>query len=378
MLNIHICSSLFIWLKGGTSARIAWPRLAEYFARFKLSLDMTCSLEVLAPTLSRVPLWVHPNEENTIRSTTCESMKTKRQSSSCESMKINQCATKGNDKNLQTMKIKNPICPNQKKNITVGDTALQEKSSNQKREQIWKATQSYLARAIDLVNVAYASVPIRMENNITSKKIAKNCAFRGPQLAVAVVVHNRSIGEDDDGLDQGLNDVNDDKGSNSLTNDRIESEALSSKSASMVLIRMVNKIPLLDSAEAAACGLIYGLASKKRMWNSFGLEAHLNIDPSKINAIPTFDVRDSVQVMPFFNQGTHDLLEYASDSDDDNDPILAGAKRKRHRGSRNLRPASLRLGHILLIVQIHAEPATLPLPTLCKVRRFVILPKPNV
>ena len=39
---------------------MAWPRLAEYFARFKLSLDMPCNLEVRAPTLSRVPLFVGP------------------------------------------------------------------------------------------------------------------------------------------------------------------------------------------------------------------------------------------------------------------------------------------------------------------------------
>ena len=36
-----------------------WPRLAEYFARFQLS-DMSCSLEVKAPTLSTVPLYIRP------------------------------------------------------------------------------------------------------------------------------------------------------------------------------------------------------------------------------------------------------------------------------------------------------------------------------
>jgi hypothetical protein len=39
---------------------MAWSRMVEYFARFKLSLHISCSLEVLAPTLCRVPIWIHP------------------------------------------------------------------------------------------------------------------------------------------------------------------------------------------------------------------------------------------------------------------------------------------------------------------------------
>ena len=346
-------------LKGGPSATLAWPRLAEYFARFNLSLDMTCSLEVLAPTLSRVPLWVHPNDVNPSKS---------------EYMKSKMCTTKSSEVNAQRMKENKPNCTyiQGKKDFV---HTLKKKNANRKREQIWKATQTYLGCSIDLANVAYASVPIRMEDRITNKKAPKKLSLNGPRLVVAVVIHSRSMSEEDDTLDEGSNEMQKEKRSTSCIEDRFDTEPIASKSASMVLIRMVNKIPLLDSAEAAACGLIYGLASKKRMWNSFGLEVNMNIDPGNINAIPTFDVRDSDQVMPFFNQGSHNLLEYDSESDNDNDPLSAGAKRKRRRGSRHLLPASLRLGSILLIVQIHAEPATLPLPTLCKVRRLVILTK---
>jgi hypothetical protein len=42
---------------------LAWPRLAEYFARFKLSLGLQCSLEVMAPSLSRIPLVVRPFDQ---------------------------------------------------------------------------------------------------------------------------------------------------------------------------------------------------------------------------------------------------------------------------------------------------------------------------
>lgn len=45
--------------KGGSEAAAVWPRLAEYFARFQLS-DMPCSLEVKAPTLSTIPLYIRP------------------------------------------------------------------------------------------------------------------------------------------------------------------------------------------------------------------------------------------------------------------------------------------------------------------------------
>lgn len=344
-----ICRTLYA--KGGPSATLAWPRLAEYFARFKLSLDMTCSLEVLAPTLSRVPLWVHPNDGSRVSSSTKEFPKKNGRSS-----KKN--ATDNNKENVEAI---NSVWTKLQKEDSALPSTLKDNDINRDRVQIWKATQSFLGRSIDLANVAHTSVPIRIENEITSKKMSRNKAVAGPRLVVDVVVHGRSS-EDEYGVEDHLN-----------------TDAISSKSASMVLIRMVNKIPLLDSAEAAACGLIYGLASKKRMWNSFGLEVNMNIDPGNVNAIPTFDVRDSDQVMPFFNQGAHNLLECDTDSgsDDETDPISIGAKRKRNRGNRQLLPASLRLGNILLIVQIHAEPATLPLPTLCKVRRLEIYPKSN-
>jgi hypothetical protein len=272
-------------------------------------------------------------------------------------MKNKNGAMKRNDTNVQTKK---PNCTDLRKKLK-GNVV------NRERERIWKAIQTYLRRSIDLANVAYASVPIRMESGITSKKVPKSNLLKGPRLVVAVVVQSRSMTEDDEAVQEGLNGIQKEKENSFCIEEVLDTVPITSKSASMVLIRMVNKIPLLDSAEAAACGLIYGLASKKRMWNSFGLEVTMNIDPDNINAIPTFDVRDSDQVLPFFNQGAHSLMEYDSESDNDNDRFPAGAKRKRHRGSRHLLPAALRLGNVFLIVHIHAEPATLPLPTLCKV-----------
>ena len=311
---------------------------------------MTCSLEVLAPTLSRVPLWIGIP----IRS-----------SKKKETLKYGKKgAINGNNDRViheEAMEVR---------------TTSKENDANVEREQMWKATQAFLGCSIDLANVAHASVPIRIETKTANKKTPKNDAQAGPRLVVGVIVHDRSSSDVACGMDEERYEMQEGKWSASSANEPVDAGANTSKSASMVLIRMVNKIPLLDSAESAACGLIHGLASKTRIWNSFGLEVTTNFNTGNVNAIPTFDVRDSDQVMPFFNKGAHNLLECDidsesdddSESDNDTDHVSIGAKRKRHRSSRQLLPASLRLGNILLIVQIHAEPATLPLPTLCKVR----------
>ena len=64
---IHVLTlvafALHYFFKGGEEAQRAWPRLAEYFARFQLSIDLPCSLEVKAPTLQSTPLYIRPPAE---------------------------------------------------------------------------------------------------------------------------------------------------------------------------------------------------------------------------------------------------------------------------------------------------------------------------
>ena len=248
---------------------------------------------------------------------------------------------------------------------------------SEERRAIWKATQEFLGRSVEFRNVAHAVVPIRARSS-------KNRGKSGPQLEVDVIVHGLW---DDDEEDDVQNNVFDD-GSMSQNCDVESSDGIllpvkhcdDQKAASMVLIRMVNKIPLLDSAEAVACGLVQGLSSKKRMWNSFGLNVNLKVDPSNVNKLLMFEVTDSEQVAPFFKSGAHNLLEQEDGNDtesekgfddDDSFRIPADAVTKRKRNTlrhRNLLPASVRLGNILVITQIHAEPTSLPLPTLSKVR----------
>ena len=141
-----------------------------------------------------------------------------------------------------------------------------------------------------------------------------------------------------------------------------------------------------------------GISKKKSTWNSYGLEvSHLVEDRvpcalgggngaahNEVEAcIPTYHLKDSAQVAPFFrSNNTHALYESDSDNSDsdveeasdcsydssrDDEEANARKKRKRKRRTKLL-PAGIRLGNVLVIAQIHANPSSLPLPTLSKVR----------
>ena len=241
-------------------------------------------------------------------------------------------------------------------------------ASGDTRVEIWKAAQLYLGLPFDISNTAHAIVPIRSESTASpDTRTSKN----RPKLEGNVIVHGPDD-EDDSVLQL------DDEESVLEPNLAVQEET---RSATMVLVRMVNRIPLLDSAEAAACGLVQAVTGKKRMWNSFGLDVSYQ-SSTNVAKLLTFEVKDSEQVAPFFQKGTHALLDDGTDSLDgngdedveaDDDESLdygegIGAKRRRRPKLRNLLPASARLGNVLVIVQIHAQPSNLPLPTLSKGR----------
>ena len=363
---------------------MAWPRLAEYFARFKLSLGMTCNLEVRAPTLSRIPLFVEPTIL-TINSNPPTNKKPQK------SAGVGQNPTKGtktlyrrcnnhddtdgdeddifNEKWLDIHQDeKEKPKPNNESVDTLDETTSKPEPVCEGRRAIWKATQQFLGHSVEFRNVAHTVVPIRA-------KSTKGRGRSSPQLEVDVIVHGPR--DDNEGLSRDGEEAGEHIGEDFQPTKSSDEQ---NKAASMVLIRLVNKIPLLDSSEAVACGLVQGLSSKKRMWSSFGLNVNLAVEPSNANKLLMFAVTDSEQVAPFFKSGAHNLLAQEDESDadsekdvDDNDsvcvPADTGPKRKRRLyRHRNLLPASVRLGNILVIAQIHAEPTTLPLPTLSKVR----------
>ena len=342
---------------------------------------MTCSLEVLAPTLSRVPLWVQPISiaENAMigKSSSKKQNSHLDNKTAGEKHKEDKCFNHF-DIWGEPSSFENNVIRNHGKKCSSSERALS--PSQSERIQIWNATKNFLGQSVDLANVAHADVPIRIEKDILEKRNSKcKDALRGPRLTVDVIVHDAKNQNDEFVFNESACEIFGETG-NLLTGSEVglnDTCTDISRPASLVLIRMVNKIPLLDSAEAVACGLVQCLASKKRMWNSFGLDVHLNIDSENASSVPTYDVRDSEQVMPFFKQGAHNLLEDNDDDDTehveesndelDSEHCFIGRKRSKLPNRRSLLPASVRLGSILVVVQIYAEPSTLPLPTLSKV-----------
>jgi hypothetical protein len=336
---------------------------------------MQCSLEVLAPTLSRVPLCIRPlgqpktsqgNEGDIVETTEKHGKGEEEEEAWIDGLTNDffEEASPAGDRPKQTSSLTDDE----------DETTTGPEEPSAERVAIWKAAQLYLGRAFSVSNVAHAIVPIRIDEH--KKPAARGSDKNRPKLEVDLIVH----GPDDD-----------DEGDSFQEDEYCQDVQKNSErsAASMVLVRMVNRIPLLDSSEAAACGLVQSVTSKKRMWNSFGLDVtrrHDSSNVTKLLKLLTFEVRDSEQVAPFFQTRNHALL-HDDGSDDDReslngeeedsvfrDEYKAGVKRKRRLERRQLLPASVRLGNILVIVQIHAQPSNLPLPTLSKGR----LPNDNL
>lgn len=257
--------------------------------------------------------------------------------------------------------------------------------STKLREQIRAATQRYLKRNVELKNVAHSEHPIGRRRTRQGGST--------PTMEVSVIVYSHN--DDDDDEEEDVEEEEDGSRDDGSEND-LESNQ---RSAKLEMVRMVNRVPLLDGAEAAACGLVQGFTEKQSVWNSFGL--HISATTESIlyapqlemdqdddeedvvvpgrHFVPTYAVRDSDQVAPFFQSSTHDLYDDEEDdeSEDDDESMsrnedvfesgAARRKRKKRSARKPLLPAHLRLGNILVMIQINAEPCSLPLPTLSKV-----------
>ena len=349
-----------------------------------MSVGLQCRLEVLAPTLSKVPIFVRQRQQNDDDDITPSiqdhaAVPTQEEEEEAWDAVDQESSPENNDDET-------PVVVKQHKSET-------------QRKEIQKAVQIYLQRSIQLENVAHSLQPIRLRhddttsagaassdnpsnNNDNNNNNNSNTPPPPPQLQVDMIICGPNDDENSDGdIDEPV--------------------------ATLKMIRMVNQIPLLDGAEAAACGLVQGLVSNnnnnKQIWGSFGLVVvgkssssssspsssdHHQEEDGRRTWVPTFEVQDSEQVTPFFKRNqTHALWEAREqedhhhddddDDDNDNDDIEARCRRKRKRSSRRrnsssggfvLLPAKVRLGEILVICQIHADPLSLPLPTLSKVR----------
>ncbi|CAB9511646.1 expressed unknown protein [Seminavis robusta] len=418
-------TSVSILVPGGPTARLAWPRLAEYFARFRLSCSLPCSLEVMAPTLSKTPLFVRPPLEERNRQQQQqrlqEQQRPEEEEQEDDRSSTNQCpeandntqeeedwgdvfddedkpecrgedsvsptqatAPQEDDKDGETVVV---VTPSTKANtatkrLTAATIKLQQE---QQRQDMHRAVELYLGHAVELKNVAISRQPIRIGSQ--PKRRTRGAKNAGPSLAICFVacgvVHDNGERDEEDDEDDSVYRELQDR----------QLDASSSEAATLMMVRMVNRIPLLDGAEASSCGLVQGLLLKKRVWNSFGLEVtstgplgqsavqgDSHAGKLALTKLPTFQVHDSDQVAPFFKSANHALFEDTFDEEpeeeeedsdldiDIEDVLRRQGKRKRKKRRNWLLPAGIRLGKILVVMQIDAEPSTLPLPTLSKGR----------
>lgn len=292
-----------------------------------------------APTLATIPLFVRSQQERVDKWRT-----------SIQNTRWNENMTEGEgaSSNDDDSELSGESKPKQ-----------QSKASSEinTREQIQVAASAYLRKSIQLRNVAHSEQSIRHPA----------AQGRYPILEVDMVVfspnESQSDEESESDSDQGVSFEN--------------------RTATMAVIRMVNRIPLLDSAEAAACGLVQGITSSSSTWKSFGLHVARTNERSRKalqqgrTFVPYFAVSDSDHVAPFFARGIHDRFEEVhingseDEREDGRDIDQRSQVKKRKRASVKkmlLLPAHLRIGNILLLVQINANPSTLPLPTLSKGR----------
>lgn len=260
-------------------------------------------------------------------------------------------------------------------------------------KDIHRAVEAYIGQPVDPANLACSRQPIRNGNYQASKKRSR-CRQTGPSLEVTLVVCGvrEELGTSPEEDDSSMIDSN--KTDDGDDDDPLVPTAPPTRDATMTIVRMVNRIPLLDGAEANSCGLVQGILQKRRVWNSFGLEVSStgfqqrrgglrkdnNGKEEAFHQVPTLQVRDSEQVMPFLRSANHSLLEdpFGDDgSDTDSNDVdvdvedLYTRKRRRKKGRKWLLPARVRLGDILVIVQIDAKPSQLPLPTLSKARTIL-------
>ena len=332
------CVSVLV--PGGHTAELAWKRLANYFTRFRLRSGIHCNgpnIEVLAPTLSKQPIFIRTRL--TQNDTSIHNME--------DSSDTVHVLSGENDPWEDALEDAQEDGSKKK----AGDHGKILSSAQQKlepqRRAVFKSAQSFMGCQIKLENVAHSVQKILIDKENTNAKSV-------PTLEVDVIVNPDKPGQ-----------MSSSEGGGGGGEEPI---------ATMKLIRMVNHIPLLDGAEGCACGLVHGLANKL-IWGSFGLHVAQSNDTDKVSWTPTFDVRDSDQVAPFFQQQQHGLWEGNANEDDstyDNDTTTSNSDRQKRKhgmiSRRPFPPAKARLGEVTVIVKIQAAPSSLPLPTLSKGR----------
>jgi hypothetical protein len=266
-----------------------------------------------------------------------------------------------------------------KRSNTGGKTTSGGKSDSESdRHVFFKAAKSFWPER----NIAYKNVA-RSVRNIprTNYNSEENTTTSELQLEVYMVVCPYSK-QDEKNSSSTSTTGSDSSSSSSSFDDDINTGDYAVRDrqvAALQLIRMVNGVPILDSGEAHSCGLVHGVANKI-VWGSFGLdvtknaatihETHDTTSRHPTTSTPSFQLRDSNIIAPFINRNINHRQLRASNRDTTNDDNEEeNKKRKRDDDYQDgLLPANIRIGTILVVVQIRAAPSSLPLPTLSKGR----------
>lgn len=253
------------------------------------------------------------------------------------------------------------------------------------RSAVFRAAKAFWPkRKIVYENVARSTRNIRLNNHggrpSDEEKGSKKLESVPLQLEVYMVVCPYSCEPDEQSHASSTTDT-----ITSSENDREidSSEYHGQQTATLELIRIVNGVPILDSTEVHSCGLVHGVANKI-VWGSFGLDVDGNTtaptalistdtnDSSPSSYTPTLRLRDSSLILPFINRNqNHRQLKdrNPSEAGNDSDPEERKKRKRNELSSQtHLLPANVRIGTILVVVQICASQSSLPLPTLSKVR----------
>ena len=355
--------------------------MAEYFARFQLSIDLPCSLEVKAPTLQSLPLYIRPPAEmerlanrkkNAVKLLEHNDEESDRNSNDGASSNHDDWeGGDGFDEDKSVCSISAANHPaNKPKKVTKAAKQRAEAELQRKKKiaLICKAASTYKRRPdLKVENVAYSTQPIRRKN--TTSKSTTSSLKNGPILEVGLIVFGPNRHD--------TNNASSDEEDTAENSDRRRDN--SDSSAKLHVIRMVNGIPLLDSSESLACGVIKKVSNNASTWNSFGLSlSQVEEGSDQHQQTTTFGIIDSAQVAPFLKSTAHSLFQgdrdynnqSSSSEEDDFDMENVRGKRKKKKESqvKCILPAALRLGNVLMVVQIQAKPSALPLPTLSKGR----------
>jgi Histidine kinase-, DNA gyrase B-, and HSP90-like ATPase len=300
--------------QGGATAANAWNRIVIYLKRFHLS-PTRCSIEVLAPTLAQLPIVVRSHTDGSqVDSTLSQDFSEALQ----EGFDSDEDAT---DENAAVTKVKNAF--------------LEQRKALQLSAQKY----GYFHVPLKLCNIAHAENIIQQPGQIVGNSDPSKAS---PKIKVDIIV--------------------------SPNEETTEFKDCDGTVACMELVRMVNSVPLLDGVESIACGLVRA-AKNSVFWSSFGLTVFGGTESDEDTWINRFMVRDCDQVAPFFRTSTHDLWHGNKDNEvkQDDANALEGKKRK-HKAVKAMLPAKVRLGRILVVVDVQAEPNVIPMPSLTKGR----------